>query len=64
MSSRIPWAAVAVVTGLGLGGLFGIVSFMTISGLSKGWCDAAVGPAGQTALAAPSIEDEKDVDDR
>ena len=57
-------AGAAVVTGLGIGGLRGIVSFMTISGLSKGWWDAAVGPAGQAALAAPFIEDEKDADGR
>ncbi len=49
----------AVVTGLGIGGLLGILSFMTTSGLSKGWWDAAVGPETQTAAATSSPEEEK-----
>ena len=54
-------AGAAVVTALGMGGLPGIVGFMTISGFSQGWWDAAVGRDGQTAAETPSMEADKDV---
>ncbi len=53
-------AGAAVLTGLGMGSLLGIVGFMTISGLSKGWWDAAVAPEGQKA-ATPAMEEEKEL---
>ena len=56
-------AGAAVMTGLGIGGLLGITGFMTISGISIGWWDAAVGLDGQTAAATPSIEEDEDVAD-
>ncbi len=49
-----------MLTGMGIGGFLGIVSSMTISGLSKGWWDAAVELEGRKAAATPPIEEEKD----
>ncbi|MDJ0811026.1 MAG: hypothetical protein QNJ48_08340 [Desulfobacterales bacterium] len=57
-------AGTTVVTGLNIGGLLGMASFMTISGLSKGWWDAAAGLETQTAGATPSPEEEKGGDAR